>query len=75
MRVLNVLLLLGGLAVFNSQAAPADELLSLRERAQVQDNLLAKRVEHLLPRLMARSGIDMWLMISRPRALAMICLG
>ena len=65
MRVLNVLLLLGGLAVFNSQAAPADELLSLRERAQVQDNLLAKRVEHLLPRLMARSGIDMWLMISR----------
>ena len=65
MRMLNVLLLLGGLAVFNSQAAPADELLSLRERAQVQDTLLAKRVEQLLPRLMARSGIDMWLMISR----------
>ena len=65
MRVLNVLLLLSGLAVFNSQAAPADELLSLRERAQVQDTLLAKRVEQLLPQLMARSGIDMWLMISR----------
>lgn len=65
MRVLTALLLLCSVVSVCSQAEPADNLLSLRERAEVQDALLEQRVNQLLPELMSRSGIDMWLMISR----------
>ena len=40
-------------------------ILPLQERAQVQEELLEERVRTLLPDLMERSGIDLWLLISR----------
>lgn len=40
-------------------------ILPERERAIVVDNLLAYRLDSLLPKLMEREGIDMWILISR----------
>jgi len=40
-------------------------ILSERERAQVRDEILKERFNELLPELMDRTGIDMWLIISR----------
>lgn len=52
-----------------ANAAPSDDpystLLSLRERARLYDEILSKRVTQLLPELMQRTQIDMWILISR----------
>jgi Xaa-Pro aminopeptidase len=40
-------------------------ILSMRERAVIIDQVTEERVKSLLPQLMQRSKIDMWLMISR----------
>ncbi|MDF2177428.1 M24 family metallopeptidase [Aliiglaciecola sp. CAU 1673] len=39
--------------------------LPMRERAALVDELLEDRLTHLLPQLMTREGIDMWVLISR----------
>jgi len=39
--------------------------LSEKERAKVVDDILADRLDNLLPQLMQREGIDMWILISR----------
>ncbi|MEQ9442260.1 MAG: M24 family metallopeptidase [Cyclobacteriaceae bacterium] len=41
------------------------KVLDLQERAQVEEQILEERVLSLLPQLMERSGIDLWLLISR----------
>lgn len=41
------------------------ELLSEQDRAEVTDNILEDRLENLLPELMRREGIQMWVIISR----------
>ncbi|MDY7394777.1 M24 family metallopeptidase [Aureibaculum sp. 2210JD6-5] len=41
------------------------QILPLRERADVIDNILKDRFDNLLPNLMDRTGIDMWILISR----------
>jgi len=41
------------------------QVLSLREQSVVIDEILAERVNILLPKLMQKSGIDMWVLISR----------
>jgi methionine aminopeptidase len=53
------LFLFAGVAVADSRILP------MRERAGVIDEFLAARVKTVLPELMRRSGIDMWLIISR----------
>ena len=40
-------------------------ILSLRDRAQVMDRLLGKRLDKVVPLVMRRSGVDMWVLISR----------
>ncbi|NMP17372.1 M24 family metallopeptidase [Thalassotalea sp. Y01] len=56
---------------FISIAQQSDDLvkkfniLPLQQRAEVVDQILQKRVETLLPQLMRRSNIDMWVLISR----------
>ncbi len=48
------------------QAISADEIiLPMRERAQVIDEIIDERIETVLPDLMERTGIDMWVIISR----------
>ncbi|MGD1889042.1 MAG: M24 family metallopeptidase [Cyclobacteriaceae bacterium] len=41
------------------------KILDLQARAQVEEEILEERIQTLLPELMERSGIDLWLMISR----------
>ena len=43
----------------------AQQILSERERAVVINDILANRINNLLPKLMDRTGIDMWVLISR----------
>lgn len=40
-------------------------ILSERDRATVVDQILEDRIDNLLPQLMRREGIDMWILISR----------
>lgn len=48
------------------QAISADAIiLPMRERAQVIDEIIDERIETVLPDLMERTGIDMWVIISR----------
>lgn len=47
----------------NSMAAPS--VLPMRERAQLINQILDDRLQNLLPSLMRREGIDMWVLISR----------
>ncbi len=55
--------LLFNAALLAQSALP--RILPLQERAQVQEELLQDRVRTLLPELMERSGIDLWLVIAR----------
>ncbi len=41
------------------------QVLTERQRAQLEDELLADRFEHVLPKLMDDANIDMWLLIAR----------
>ncbi len=41
------------------------EILSLRERAEVVDRLLAERLETVIPQIMREEGVSLWLMMSR----------
>ena len=47
--------------VFSSEA----QILSPRDQARVVDEILAERFNNLLPQLMERNNIDMWVIISR----------
>ncbi len=40
-------------------------ILPLKERAALEDKLLQERLDNLLPTLMRKQGIDMWLIIAR----------
>ena len=40
-------------------------ILSMKERAKVIDDVLADRMETVLPDIMRREGLDMWIIISR----------
>ncbi len=53
-----------GLLISTSVAA-ASHVLPMRERAAVVDTWLAERIEQVLPMLMERTGIDMWLITAR----------
>ncbi|MGB0788125.1 MAG: hypothetical protein ACPGQR_01165 [Marinirhabdus sp.] len=52
-------------AVLFFALALSSQILPERERAAVKDAMLTERFNKLLPRLMDRTGIDMWLIISR----------
>ena len=43
----------------------AIEVVPLKDQARVIDDITAKRIHQLLPRLMQQANIDMWLLISR----------
>ena len=53
------------LLVFCASSLAAPNVLPMRERAQLINQILDDRLQHLLPGLMRREGIDMWVLISR----------
>lgn len=40
-------------------------VLPLRERAELRDRILAARLETVVPEVMGRAGVDMWILIAR----------
>ncbi len=48
-----------------SQAQTYPEILPMKERARVIDDLLADKIKTELPEIMSREGLEMWLIISR----------
>lgn len=48
-----------------SAQAPMPKILNMQERAELRDELLEERFETVLPDLMRRTGIDMWILIAR----------
>ena len=42
-----------------------DNILPEKDRAKVMNEILEWRLEHIIPKLMRREGIDMWLIICR----------
>lgn len=61
----NILILLNILLFSIAVKAQNFEILSLKEQAEVRDSWLKERFKLLVPSLMRREGIDMWLVISR----------
>jgi Xaa-Pro aminopeptidase len=61
-RVLLIPLLLAALAL-SARSGDVPALLSLKEQAAVYDGWLTKRLDKLLPEIMRREKIDMWLVI------------
>ena len=53
------------LLLISSNILGYSQILSERERSAVVDNILAERFDNLLPQLMDRAQIDMWVLISR----------
>lgn len=48
------------------QAAPAlPRILAPRERAEVENRILAERLDTIIPAIMREQGIDLWLMMAR----------
>jgi len=43
-------------------------VLGMRERAELHDQLLAERLDTVVPALMRREGIDMWILVAREYA-------
>jgi len=63
--VLGILMTLLSLTAIGQSQDNKFDILNERERAQLRDEILKERFNVLLPELMDRSGIDMWLIISR----------
>src|SRR6478736_3827590 len=55
------------LVLLNSSIAFSQSplIISQREQAKVIDDILEDRLRNILPKLMRREGIDMWIIISR----------
>lgn len=60
-------LILGTIAAHPSaaQTLPATRILTHREQAPLQHHWIEERLTTLLPALMRREGIDMWVIVSR----------
>jgi Xaa-Pro aminopeptidase len=61
-------LFLGVIGAFGQDIADvrdSDNILPERERARIMNEWLEWRLDHILPQLMEREGIDMWLVICR----------
>ena len=48
-----------------SGAGDIDNILPLRTRAKIHNDILEWRLDHILPELMRREGIDLWIVLNR----------
>ncbi|HEV7378819.1 MAG TPA: M24 family metallopeptidase [Dyadobacter sp.] len=64
-RALRISLLFAFLPFYDCFSQKIPVVLPERERATVIDNILEDRFENLLPALMRKEGVDMWVIISR----------
>ena len=61
--ILTILLIIAGAIVHAQDKIPA--ILPLQKRAEVIDRLFAEKVKSVMPEIMRREGIDMWIIIAR----------
>jgi len=52
-------------SALHAQKSVLEQVLPEKERAQIIDDILEDRIDNLLPQLMNRTNIDMWILISR----------
>lgn len=60
-----VLIFLFAVTSFQTTFAQMPKVLSLQQQGEVRDRWLVERMETVLPEIMRREGIDMWILISR----------
>ncbi|MEP1152161.1 MAG: M24 family metallopeptidase [Balneola sp.] len=66
MRKISLLIALFSLIALNVSAQTSyPEILPMKERARVIDDILEDKVQNTLPELMRRTGVDMWVVVSR----------
>lgn len=68
MRIFFILLITFALFACSDEIkkdAISTKILSMKQRAEFVDQILEKRVQTLMPKLMKDAGIDVWLLISR----------
>lgn len=66
MKKISLLLALFCLIALNAPAQTSyPEILPMKERARVIDEILEDKVQNTLPELMRRTGVDMWVVVSR----------
>lgn len=68
MRLTKLILITGLLLILWKPVAGQESypvILSMQERARVIDEVLEEKIQTILPQLMKRTGIDMWVVISR----------
>lgn len=65
MRAIHVFLFLVCVQSLLSAQSNLPGILSPKEQAEVINDILEDRLDNLLPQLMEREGIDMWILISR----------
>ena len=53
------------LLTLSSFSALANSVLSMKERSALIDTILEQRFSDVLPEIMEREGIDMWVLMSR----------
>ena len=56
---------LGLVLMLSINCSASTEILSMRERSVMIDKMLNDKLNTVLPKLMRREGIDMWILISR----------
>ena len=59
MKVLKVILLLFVTNLY------AQDILLLKDRAKIIDNILKERIDNILPKIMKKEDVDMWVLIAR----------
>jgi len=62
--LVSIFLLLAAPVSLAQQTAPP-KILSMKERAEVMDSWLEYRLDNIIPKLMQRENIDMWIIIAR----------
>ncbi len=64
-KIVTIAFLFAFSGLISAQNPYFPKTLNMRERAEVVDRLLDERIETVLPKIMRRSGIDMWVIVSR----------
>jgi hypothetical protein len=65
MRIITFFIILNSFIINSLAQSSYPKILAERDRADVIDEVLNDRYNNLLPQLMRREGIDMWILISR----------
>ena len=64
-RIISIFIFLASSTFATAQKETMPEILSIEDQSRVIDDILEDRLDNLLPELMRREGVDMWVIISR----------